>query len=231
MAKSKAEVKAPQRERVDIDTLSPHPQNYRSHPADQLEHIVQSLQEHGLYRNVVVAKDGTLLAGHGVWEAAKSLGWTEIDVVRVDVAPDDPSALKILTGDNELSLLAEIDDRLLADLLKLIQDEADTGLLGTGYDEEMLANLVFITRPVSEIVDQNDAAQWVGLPQYEGLNERPLQAHIYFKSEEDVAAFLEKLDITTSRTQGRIVSAWWPNRPLQDLRSVRWDEQGDEQEQ
>ena len=40
--------------------LKPHPKNYRSHPPAQLEHIKSSLEQHGVYRNVVVARDNTI---------------------------------------------------------------------------------------------------------------------------------------------------------------------------
>ena len=57
-----------------VEDLTPHPQNYRDHPQDQIAHIVRSIEEHGFYRNVVVAKDNTILAGHGVVQAAQQLG-------------------------------------------------------------------------------------------------------------------------------------------------------------
>jgi hypothetical protein len=53
-------------ELIAIKELKPHPRNYRSHPEDQLVHLVNSIKQHGFYRNVVVAKDNTILAGHGV---------------------------------------------------------------------------------------------------------------------------------------------------------------------
>jgi len=88
-----------------LDSLLPHPKNYRLHPDDQLEHIAASIRQHGLYRNVVVARGGVILAGHGVVQAAGRLGLAELPVVDVDLDPDDPRALKILTGDNEIERL------------------------------------------------------------------------------------------------------------------------------
>src|SRR5262245_17598198 len=97
-------------ETVKLDELRPHPPNYHAHPDDQLDHLVQSIREHGVYRNVVIAKDGTILAGHGVVEAARRDGMSELPVVRLPVAPDSPAALRVLAGDNELQRLAEVDD-------------------------------------------------------------------------------------------------------------------------
>lgn len=47
-----------------IDELRAHPRNYRRHPDDQLAHIMRSIELHGFYRAVVIARDGTVLAGH-----------------------------------------------------------------------------------------------------------------------------------------------------------------------
>lgn len=150
-----------------LSDIHAHPQNYREHPDDQLEHLAQSIREHGFYRNVVVANDGTILAGHGIVEAARRLGMTAVPVAHLTLAPDDPKALKILAGDNELGRLAEIDDRQLSVILKQIQETDPIGLLGTGYDEMMLAALVLTTRPASEIATMDEAAHWVGMPEYE----------------------------------------------------------------
>lgn len=65
--------------------LREHPRNYRKHPASQVAHIAASLTEHGVYRPVVIARDNTILAGHGVVLAARSLGWTEIPVHALDL--------------------------------------------------------------------------------------------------------------------------------------------------
>jgi hypothetical protein len=128
-------------EQVELDQLHPHPQNYRSHPDEQLHHIRESLLAHGYYRPVVVARDNTILAGHGVVQAAQELGLTVAPVVRLDLDPMDPRALKVLTGDNELARIAIDDDQLLVQLLEVIQAEDQAGLLGTGYDDDSLAAL------------------------------------------------------------------------------------------
>jgi len=120
--------------------LKPHPRNYRTHPEDQLAHLEQSLREHGWFRPIVVANDNTILAGHGIAEAARRLGWTEAPVVRLDLASDSPKALKVLTADNELGRLAIPDDTALASLLREI--DTDLGLLGTGFDDQALRDLL-----------------------------------------------------------------------------------------
>lgn len=212
-------------ETVAIADLKPHPRNYRAHPADQLEHLVQSLREHGLYRNIVVSRDGTILAGHGVVEAATELGWEEIAVIRLDVDPEDDQAIRVLTGDNELGRLAEVDDRLFSELLKELNDsdgEID-GLLGTGFDEQMLANLIYVTRPQSEIRSMDEAAHWAGMPDF-GQVDEPLKIVVSCETPADRDDLMKKLGIhTVAKKTGDTWSAWWPPRDREDLSSLRFD--------
>lgn len=120
-------------ELVPVSELVPHPRNYREHPEEQLEHIAASIREHGFYRNVVIANDGTILAGHGATEAAKRVGLEAVPCVRVEYGPDDPRALKLLASDNTLGMVAEDDPEALAAILSEVEDSL--GLMGTGVDE------------------------------------------------------------------------------------------------
>ena len=212
-------------EDVPLDQLKPHPRNYQKHPDDELTHLMESIRAHGVYRNVVIAHDNTILAGHGVVEAARRLGMVSIPVHRTAYDPDDARALKLLAGDNEISHLAEVDDRALTELLRELK-ETDIGLLGTGYDEMMLANLLFVTRPASEIADLDAAAQWAGLPEYDlGGKEERLQIIMNFATEEDRKEFcrLLSLDPDKIKTSGTGKSIWWPkSRKNMDSQSIRF---------
>ena len=207
---------------VELDQLRPHPRNYRQHPDDQLAHIEHSLVEHGQYRNVVVARDGTVLAGHGVVAAAKRLGWTQLQVIRLDIEPDDPRALRIVPGDNEMGRLAIVDDRALAELLRDLYQAGSEQLLGTGFDEAMLVNLLTVTRPASEIADSDAAAEWLGLPAFDADPEA-IRLTLHFDSEAERDKFVAELGVTISNKVRHSWSAWWPPRPLDDPDSAFFD--------
>lgn len=213
-------------EQAPLSSLHAHPRNYRKHPPDQLEHIKTSILQNGFYRNIVVAKDNTILAGHGVAEAAKLLGIETVPVLRIPIGPDDPLALKLLTGDNEISHLGEQDDRLLTEILREVMKSAPDGLKGTGYDEKMLAALVMVTRPASEIRDFDAAAAYVGMPEYDAQGERPFgKVIVTFRTLEDIKAFAEKLGVKTPDKieQAKYVwTFWWPERKPDDLNAVRF---------
>lgn len=212
---------------VPVADLLPHPRNYREHPQAQIDHLVQSMRDHGFYRNVVIARDGkTILAGHGVAKAALQAGLEKILAVRLDLDPNEPRALKLVAADNEIARLAEVDDRALTELLKDIKDGDASGLLGTGFDDAMLANLLMVTRPQSEIRDINEAAEWVGMPEYEdgGI---PIKLVVSFKTEEDRDEFVKSSRITADKRAGLTWSARWPFTQRVDAASVRFLEDGD----
>jgi ParB-like chromosome segregation protein Spo0J len=133
---------------VDIDALRPHPRNARNGDVDA---IAESLRVNGQYRPIVIAADGTILAGNHTYMAAMEIGWDRIAAVRIDVAPDSPEARRIMVADNRTADLGNYDRGLLADLL--VELNTDVGLLGTGYDDDSLALLLDSLRADDPISD------------------------------------------------------------------------------
>lgn len=205
---------------VDIDKLKNHPKNYRIHPDDELAHIIESLKNHGVYRNVVTARDGTLLAGHGVVMAARKIGMKKIPIVRLDVNPDDPKAIKVLIGDNEMEHLSQQNDRLLADLLKEVKQQ--DGLIGTGFDEMMLANFIMVTRPESEVKDFDAAAEWAGMPEYDSGGIEKFKLVVGFLTEKDRQDFAEKIKLKIDSKGVKVWSTRWPWTDREDKASVKF---------
>lgn len=204
---------------VRVSDLKPHPRNYVEHPRDQIEHLKARLRKHRFYRNIVIARDDMILAGHGIVTAAVELGIEEVPAHRKDMDPFSPEALELLAGDNEVQRLRLVDDRKLTVILREVKEKDPQGLAGTGFDEQRLANLTYVTRPRSEVAGHNEAAHWVGLPDYEPATD-PLKLTVSFENEQDRAAFLEKLDVTLPG-KGRYM--WWPPKPRDDRVSLLFD--------
>lgn len=210
-----------------ISNLKKHPRNYREHPEEQLDHLCKSIKEHGIYRPIVLSNDGTILAGHGVVKACKRLEIKEVPVIRMNLSPEEPKALKLLTADNEISNLADIDDRKLSEILKQINEDDNDGLDGTGYDEMMLANLVMVTRPAEEIADMDEAKEWVGMPTYMEEHEGVKQSWIFkviCKSKEDLEEFLQIKDITPSLKRERQWSMEYPKKKIADPGAIKFEQ-------
>ncbi len=207
---------------VALADLKPHPRNYNGHPADQLAHIAKSIDQNGVYRNLVISRDDFILAGHGVAAAAGQAGLEQVRVVRMDYDHDDPRAIKLMIADNEISHLREKDDRLLTDMLKEISSAGPGELIGTGYDEMMLANLAFVTRPASELPNKNAANEWVGLPGYEEGKDS-IKIMINFASKEDRLRFAEQAGIEALKEDVLTWTMWWPKRDRCDSASIAFE--------
>jgi len=209
-------------ETIALEKLQPHPRNYREHPDDQLNHIIKSIEQHGIYRNIVVADDYTVLAGHGVMKACKKMGLTEVPVIKLKIKPDSPQALKLLAGDNETGRLAAVNDRQLSEILKEVKDFDAVGLIGTGYDDMMLANLVMISRHATEIKDIDEAKEWLGMPDYDA-RENVLKVTISFVNNEDRQQFVEEHGLEVKKSSNATWSGWWPYKEQEDPSSVRYE--------
>ena len=215
----KTKRKPPERKDVSLAAMRPHPRNYREHPDDQVEHLVRSIEDHGIYRDVVLARDLTILAGHGIAKAARKAGLMTLPAIVLDVGPNDPSALKLLAGDNEIGRLSEVDDRALTDLLK----EFEVGdLLGTGFDAMSLQALLQVTRPESELAKSDPHSEWTGMPEFE-TGKDPVKLIVSFETEKDRAKFYKQIGATTiNKNTSGVWSIWWPERKKKDLGSVRF---------
>lgn len=208
-------------ELVPLESIHAHPQNYKVHPQAQLSHLAQSIKEHGFYRPIVIAQDGTILAGHGVAAAARMLGLAVVPVRRLPLAPDDPRALKVMAGDNEISNLAEVDDRALAQILRQIKMEEGLGLLGTGFDDRSLAHLIALSGVDGVQVEGGPDQEWGGMPEYHQENNFGALASIkvHFATAADLEAFAALLG---QNVNIKTTNIWYPKRVNADLKAISY---------
>jgi ParB-like chromosome segregation protein Spo0J len=118
-------------ETLPIRDLTPDPENARLHDDKNLKAIQGSLKEFGQRKPIVITAAGVIVAGNGTVEAAKRLGWTEIEAVRVpgDWTPNQVKAFAL--ADNRTAELAAWDIQVLdQQLWDLEQEELDVTLLG-----------------------------------------------------------------------------------------------------
>lgn len=103
-------------EKVRISSLMLDPENARKHSKKNLEAIAGSLRSFGQRRPLVVW-EGIVIAGNGTLEAAKSLGWNEIEITRVPPDWTHDQARAYALADNRTSELADWDADVLAEQL------------------------------------------------------------------------------------------------------------------
>jgi len=132
--------------RVPLADLHLDPANARSHPERNLDAIRASLARFGQAEPLVVQKRSQrVIGGNGRLVAMRALGWTEADVVELDL--DDLQATALAIALNRTGELAEWDLETLSRLLDTLK--ADDALEGDGIDlkeideirDQMLAGL------------------------------------------------------------------------------------------
>jgi DNA modification methylase len=108
-------------ETVEIKSLISDPKNARQHDDKNLQAIAGSLRKFGQRKPIVVSQDNVVVAGNGTIQAAKNLGWTEIDVVRVpaDWSLDQIKAFAL--ADNRTAELAVWNQEVLTAQLQELE--------------------------------------------------------------------------------------------------------------
>ena len=136
-------------ETLQIKDLTPDPNNARQHDDKNLKAIQGSLKEFGQRKPIVITEAGVIVAGNGTVEAAKRLGWLEIQAVRVpgDWTPQQTKAFAL--ADNRTAELANWDE---AELNKQLVE-----LESAGFD---VAEFGFITAetPILDVETFEDEA-------------------------------------------------------------------------
>jgi hypothetical protein len=111
--------------RLRASSLTPHPQNYRTHPGRQRTLLSQVLQEIGVADALLVREHQggyQILDGH---LRADLLGDQLVPCLVLDLDLDDQEAQKLLLTLDPLASLAETDSEILADLLRSTETTGD----------------------------------------------------------------------------------------------------------
>jgi hypothetical protein len=122
-------------ERRKVADLVPYARNARTHSAEQVDQIARSIEEFGFTNPVLIASDGTIIAGHGRVLAAKQLGLETIPTMVADGWSDEQRRAYTI-ADNQLALLAGWDEDLLRLELGDLKDAGfDIDVIGFAADE------------------------------------------------------------------------------------------------
>lgn len=126
---------------VPVAELAPFERNARTHSAEQVRQIADSILAYGWTNPILVDEDGMILAGHGRLEAAKLLGLAAVPVLALAGLSEEEKRAYIL-ADNKIALNSRWDVKVLrVELTEL--DDAEFDLSLTGFDsaeiDEILA--------------------------------------------------------------------------------------------
>lgn len=130
-------------EYLDPASLRPWAKNAQTHSKKQLRQIAESIKAFGFTNPVLIDQTGTILAGHGRVEAAKSLGMATVPCLRIEHMIEAEKRAYVI-ADNKLVLNAGWDEDLLAQELQgLLATERisfDIGVIG--FDVAEIDSLV-----------------------------------------------------------------------------------------
>ena len=119
---------------VPMDSISLSPENERRHPKRSIDAIAASLREYKQQKPIVIDGSGEVLAGSGLFQAARELGWSSIAAVTSELDGSSRKGYRI--ADNRTAEASEWDtDALMASLDALKKDE-DFPLEATGFSDE-----------------------------------------------------------------------------------------------
>ena len=144
-------------ELIDITTLTADPANARRHNARNIEAIKSSLSRFGQQKPVVVNSKGQIVAGHGMVEAARALGWSQVAIVRTKLVGQEAAAFAI--ADNRVGELSEWDDTILAATLESLGANGNLDDLVPGFDAAEIDELFSRAKMDADIAHFGGVAQ------------------------------------------------------------------------
>jgi len=123
-----------------VKDLLQDPENSRKHDERNLQAIRESLEAFGQQKPIVIDQEGKVVAGNGTLEAARQLGWEEIQAVVTLL--EGPKQTAFAIADNRTAELAAWDDVQLAQSLVALENDDNIDAAITGFDPKEIDKMV-----------------------------------------------------------------------------------------
>jgi len=123
-----------------VKDLLQDPENSRKHDERNLQAIRESLEAFGQQKPIVIDQEGKVVAGNGTLEAARQLGWEEIQAVVTLL--EGPKQTAFAIADNRTAELAAWDDEKLSESLARLQNDDSIDEAISGFNAVEVENLI-----------------------------------------------------------------------------------------
>jgi hypothetical protein len=186
-----------------IKDLNTDPNNVRTHSSKNIEAIKESLRKFGQVKPIVINSDHIVVAGNGTLQAAKELGWTQIQTVEIPSDWDSAKIKAYAIADNRSGELANWDLPQLTDQLEELK-EYGFQLQEIGFTKQDLETMTRLEE-AKQKGKTDPYEEWVGMPEYDQENlQAAFKVTVNFKSEQDAKDFFLLID------RPKKASMWWP---------------------
>ena len=113
-----------------VDEIVEYENNAKLHPDWQIEQIKKSIIEFGFNDPIAIDENNVIIEGHGRFLALKDLGYTEIEVIRLNHLTEEQKTAYAIAH-NKLTMNTDFDlETLKYEINKLQNEEFDLSLLG-----------------------------------------------------------------------------------------------------
>lgn len=142
-----------------IDDLKAYENNSRKHSKKQIRQIAASITRFGMVTPILITADGTIIAGHGKWMAARECGMTEVPTICIDHMNESDRKAYII-ADNRLAELSSWDEDILRiELQNLEALDLDYPLEITGFDSAKIDFILGEPEPKMDPADEVPAVE------------------------------------------------------------------------
>lgn len=140
---------------VNVALLKPNPKNPNKHPDSQIQLLGKIIRSTGWRQPITVSNlSGFIVKGHGRLAAALLEGFEEVPVDYQNYT-SEAEEYADLVADNRIAELAEIDNKMLADIFAEI-DTGEIPIEQTGFTEDEVEDLI---TGLTEVFNKEEPAE------------------------------------------------------------------------
>ena len=115
--------------------ITGYARNAKLHPQSQIDALKKSMQNFGFNNPILIDKSGTIVAGHGRYEAARQLGMSTVPTISLGHLTDAQRQAYIV-ADNRIAEMGSYDEELLAaEIAKIAGFGIDVEAMGFSTEE------------------------------------------------------------------------------------------------